>query len=213
MPESPRHCRDSLAPLNALKVRWLLPVVLAIGCAAPQRTPAVTVATVAMTPDEQLGVDDVFEVRVYDEPELTGPFRVAGDGSINYPFVGRMIIAGLRSGDLEQQIATKLKEGQFLKNPQVTVMVKEWNSRKISVLGQVQKPGSVSYFPRMTIVDAIAAAGGFTGIAAKNNVTLTRQLPGKVESRMYPVADISQGRQENVVLLPGDMLVVDERLF
>ena len=81
------------------------------------------------------------------------------------------------------------------------------------MLGQVQKPGSVAYFPRMTIVDAIASAGGFTGIAAKNKVTLRRESQGKVQSHTYPVADISEGRHPNISLLPGDVLVVEERLF
>jgi protein involved in polysaccharide export with SLBB domain len=65
----------------------------------------------------------------------------------------------------------------------------------------------------MTIVDAIAAAGGFTGIAKKNGVTLRREVKGSVESKVCPVADISEGRAPNVVLRPGDILVVEERLF
>ena len=65
----------------------------------------------------------------------------------------------------------------------------------------------------MTIVDAIANAGGFTGIAAKNSVNLRRQVAGKIETRTFPVADISEGRSPNVMVLPGDVLVVDERVF
>jgi polysaccharide export outer membrane protein len=71
----------------------------------------------------------------------------------------------------------------------------------------------VAYFPKMTVVDAIASAGGFTGIAAKNQVTLRREVKGTVESRNCPVAEISEGRAPNVVLRPGDILVVEERLF
>ena len=92
-------------------------------------------------------------------------------------------------------------------------MVTEWNSRKVSVLGQVSRPGAVPYFPNMTIVDAIASAGGFTGVAAKNSVNLRREVTGKVETRTFPVADITEGRSPNVVILPGDVLVVEERLF
>jgi polysaccharide export outer membrane protein len=65
----------------------------------------------------------------------------------------------------------------------------------------------------MTIVDAIASAGGFTGIASKNSVNLRRELAGKIETHIYPVADISEGRSPNVMVLPGDVLVVDERVF
>ena len=71
----------------------------------------------------------------------------------------------------------------------------------------------MTYFPNMTIVDAIAAAGGFTGIASKNSVTLRREAQGSVQSNNYPVADISQGRAPNIVLRPGDILVVEARLF
>ena len=107
---------------------------------------------------------------------------------------------------------TKLKD-RYLKDPQVIVTVKERNSQKISVLGQVAKPGQVSYYPNMTIVDAIANAGGFTGIAAKNSVNLRREVAGKIETHVFPVADISEGRSANVMVLPGDVLVVDERVF
>jgi polysaccharide export outer membrane protein len=93
------------------------------------------------------------------------------------------------------------------------VTVKERNSQKVSVLGQVSRPGQVGYYPNMTIVDAIASAGGFTGIAAKNSVNLRREVAGKIEMRVYPVADISEGRSPNVMVLPGDVLVVDERVF
>jgi polysaccharide export outer membrane protein len=165
-----------------------------------------------IVPEEQLGVDDVFEVRVLAEPDLSGAFRVGVDGTIDYPLAGRISVLGMRSGEVQQLITKELKDG-FLKNPHVTVMIKEWNSRKISVLGQVQKPGPVAYFPRMTIVDAIAAAGGFTGTAAKNSVTLRREVKGKVERRSYPVADITEGTHPNAIVLPGDVLVVEERMF
>jgi polysaccharide export outer membrane protein len=174
--------------------------------------PSGPIQAVDLTPEERLGIDDVFDVRVLGEPDLSGAYRIAADGTIDYPFVGRISVIGMRSGDLQELIAAKLANG-YLKKPQVSVMVKEWYSRKISVIGQVQRPGSVSYFTNMTIVDAIAAVGGFTGIASKNSVTLRREAKGSVQSRSYPVADISEGRAPNVVLQPGDILVVDERLF
>jgi polysaccharide export outer membrane protein len=167
---------------------------------------------VELTPEERLGIDDVFEVRVLGEPDLSGAYRIAADGTVDYPFLGRVSVSGMRSGDMQELIAAKLANG-YLKQPQVSVMVKEWHSRKVLVMGQVQKQGSVDYFTNMTIVDAIAAAGGFTGIASKNSVTLRRESKGSVQSKSYPVADISEGRASNVVLRPGDILVVEERLF
>jgi polysaccharide export outer membrane protein len=174
--------------------------------------PSGPIQAVDLTPEERLGIDDVFEVRVTGESDLSGSYRIADDGTIDYPFIGRISVIGMRSGDVQELIAAKLADG-YLKKPQVSVMVKEWYSRKISVIGQVQKPGSVPYFTNMTIVDAIAAVGGFTGIASKNSVTLRREAKGAVQSKTYPVADISEGRAANVVLQPGDILVVDERLF
>ena len=154
----------------------------------------------------------MFDVRVYGEPDMSGSYRVATDGTIDFPLAGRIQVAGLRTGEIQGRLIERLRQG-YLKNPQITVLMKEWNSRKISVLGQVQHPGSVNYHPHMTIVDAIAQAGGFTGIAAKNAVSLRREAGGKVESRIYRVADITEGRSSNVMVLPGDVLVVEERLF
>jgi protein involved in polysaccharide export with SLBB domain len=181
-----------------------------VGCAHPP-PPSETAVAVPFIGD-RLGVDDVFEVRVYGEADLSGTYRVSSDGTIDFPLAGRMSVLGLGSGDVQQEIVRRLKQG-YLQNPQVTLMVKEWNSRKISVLGQVQRPGAVAYFPKMTIVDAIASAGGFSGIASKNSVNLRRETGGKVVIQTLPVADIAQGRSPNVVLLPGDVVVVDERIF
>ena len=195
--------------------RGLLILALAaanFACAGRNPPPSGPIQGVELIPEERLGIDDCFEVRVLGEADLSGLYRIAADGTVDYPFIGRISIVGMRSGEVQELIAAKLADG-YLKKPQVSLMVKEWNSRKVSVIGQVQKPGSVTYFTNMTIVDAIAAAGGFTGIASKNSVTLRREAKGSVQSKNYPVADISQGHAPNVVLLPGDILVVEERLF
>jgi polysaccharide export outer membrane protein len=184
------------------------------GCGRLQSPPPQEpVVLTASELDERLGADDVLEVRVAGEGDMTGTYRVDGDGTFDFPYVGRMTVVGMQASEVQREIARALKEKQILTNPQVSVMVKEWNSRRVSVLGQVNKPGTVAYFPRMTIVDAIAAVGGFTGIAAKNSVTLRREREGRVVSHTYPVADISEGRAGNVTLVPGDVLVVEERLF
>ncbi len=162
--------------------------------------------------DDRLGVDDMFVVRVYGEPDLSGEYRIAADGTIDFPLAGRIPVRGLDVGGIQRAIVDRLKAG-YLLNPQVTIMIKEFNSRKVSVLGQVAHPGPVVYFPNMTIVDAIASAGGFTGVAAKNSVNLRREVTGKVETRSFPVADITEGRSPNVAILPGDVVVVEERLF
>jgi protein involved in polysaccharide export with SLBB domain len=186
--------------------------VSALACRQPAPAPAAVNRIDTLPPDDQVGVDDTFEVRVFSEPDLSAIYRVAADGTIDFPLAGRIRVAGLRTGEIQAKLTERLREG-YIKDPQVSVLMKEWNSRNVSVLGQVQKPGPVAYRPRMTIVDAIALAGGFTGIAAKNAVSLRRESNGKVESRVYRVADITEGRSPNIPVLPGDVLVVEERLF
>jgi protein involved in polysaccharide export with SLBB domain len=191
----------------------LLAVVVlagATGCATASRHLPDPVG--ATSPEDQVGIDDTFDVRVYGEAELTGTFRVATDGTIDYPLAGRLQVTGLRTGEIQQLLINKLKD-KYLKDPQIVVTIRDRNSKKIAVLGQVARPGQVGYYPNMTIVDAIASAGGFTGIAAKNSVNLRREVAGKIETHIYPVADISEGRSQNVMVLPGDVLVVDERVF
>ena len=187
-----------------------LPLSWVPACSQPQRH--VTSVGEAASPEDRVGIDDTFDVRVYGESDLTGTFRVATDGTIDYPLAGRVMVAGLRTGEIQQLLVSRLKD-RYLKDPQVVVTIKDRNSQKISVLGQVARPGQVAYYPNMTIVDAIASAGGFTGIAAKNSVNLRREASGKIETHVYPVADIAEGRSQNVMVLPGDVLVVDERIF
>jgi protein involved in polysaccharide export with SLBB domain len=191
---------------------WVL-LVLVCGAAACTTAPRRSTDAVKVTSaEDQVGVDDTFDVRVYGEAELSGSFRVATDGTIDYPLAGRIQVSGLRTGEIQELLTAKLKD-KYLKDPQIAVTIKDRNSKKIAVLGQVARPGQVGYYPNMTIVDAIASAGGFTGIAAKNSVNLRREVGGKIETRVYPVADISEGRSQNVMVLPGDVLVVDERVF
>ena len=185
-----------------------------VGCGTTSRPTEANVSASQriVAPLDRLGLDDTFEVRVYGEPEMSGEYRVGADGTFDFPLAGRVLADGKTVAEVQGELVHKLK-GAFFRNPQITIMYKERSARKISVLGQVQKPGPIPYFPNMTIVDAVASAGGFTAIAAKNSVTLRRETLGKVELKSYPVADISEGRSTNVPLLPGDVVVVDERLF
>ena len=202
----------SCAPLD-LRLLTVLVVAASLSSCAHQKGRSQSAGIVGLPPPEdRLGFDDVFEVRVFGESELSGIYRVSAEGTIDFPLAGHIRVSGLRIDELQGELVQKLKAG-YLKDPQVSVMIKSWNSRKISVLGQVQKPGSVDFFPNMTIVDAIALAGGFTPIADKNTVTLRREVSGKVETKTFPVADISEGRFPNVPVLPGDVVVVEERLF
>jgi protein involved in polysaccharide export with SLBB domain len=200
----PGRCWSAAGPLLFALLAGLA------ACTTPPHRPLENVGVTSA--EDQVGIDDTFDVRVYGEAELSGTFRVATDGTIDYPLAGRIQVTGLRTGEIQQLLTSKLKD-RYLKDPQIVVTIKDRNSKKIAVLGQVARPGQVGYYPNMTIVDAIASAGGFTGIAAKNSVNLRREVAGKIETHVYPVADISEGRSQNVMVLPGDVLVVDERVF
>jgi len=162
--------------------------------------------------DTNLGVGDVFEVRVYGEQDLSGTYRVGGEGNITFPLIGVVHVEGLDPQAAAKRIADRLADG-ILRSPQVSVLVKEQTSKKVVVIGQVSKSGTYPYTPGMTILEAITAAGGFTPIAAKNDTTITRVEGGKKTTTRIPVAAISEGRDKNVYVRPGDIISVPERIF
>lgn len=165
--------------------------------------------------NSSLGVGDVLEVRVYQEPDLSGAFRVATEGTIDYPFCGRIRVAGLSSSALVDLLTSCLKNG-YLKRPQVTVFLKEYNSQKVFVFGEVQKPGTFAFEPQMTIIQAITLANGFTKSAAKDSVIVTRliidekTLQSEERKVKVPVESIGEGREKNFFMQPGDIVYVPE---
>ena len=186
--------------------------LLATACAHSPPSTTSGVPTQLIAVDDTLRADDVLEIRVVGESEMSGEYRVGPDGSIQFPYAGKLQIAGLRINDVHDLITSRLRQ-EYLRNPQVAIHVKEWNSRKLSVLGEVNKPGPIAFFAGMTLTDAIAAAGGFTKTAAINSVTLRRESIQQVESQKHRVADIHAGRSRNVAVLPGDLILVEERMF
>jgi polysaccharide export outer membrane protein len=181
-----------------------------VGCGAPIQQveqPAVT-----LQGELALGPGDTFDVRVFGEPDLTGTYRVADDGTIDYPLIGQIKLEGMEPHDAATFVATKLKE-KYLRHPQVSILVKEQPSKKINVIGQVAKPGTYAYESNMSIIEAISKAGGFTPIAARNKTTITRIDHGNKVTVEAAVADIGEGRAQNVSLRPGDIISVPERIF
>jgi polysaccharide export outer membrane protein len=159
-----------------------------------------------------LGPGDVFEVRVFAEPDLSGTYKVASDGTIDYPLVGQLNVEDLVPHQAAELITNKLKE-KYLRYPQVSILVKEQTSKKIMIIGQVSHPGTFPFASNMTIVEAITLAGGFTPIASKNHTTITRVNSGRKVSIEVPVAEIGEGKAKNVLLRAGDIISVPERLF
>jgi protein involved in polysaccharide export with SLBB domain len=189
--------------------RLFLPALAALAaCAGAPVKPKVPEPRVSST----LGPGDVFEVRVYQEPELSGVYRVGPNGDIVFPLCRRVPVAGLTANAVAERLRTCLGEG-FIRSAYVSVIVKEFNSQKIFVFGEVQKPGTFVYEDGMTIVQAITVAGGFTKGAAQNSSSVTRLVGGQEQKVKVPVQDIALGKAPNFVLKPGDIVYVPESLF
>lgn len=156
-----------------------------------------------------LAANDLLEVRVYQEADLSGVYRVAPDGRIDFPLCGKVQVGGLTASLAADAITACLKAG-FVRRPQVSVLVKEFNSKKVFVFGEVGKPGSYAYEEGMTIVHAISQSGGLLRSASKNNVNVTRVIDGKEMKLPVKVEDIVVGRAKNFLLLPGDIIFVPE---
>ena len=156
-----------------------------------------------------LGAGDVLQVRVYKEKELTGVYRLDEKGRFSFPLIGEIEALGISPIDLSQQIEARLRKG-YIRDPQVTIFVKEFNSKKVFVLGEVVRPGTFRYENRMTIVQAVTLAGGLKKLAAKDRVVLTRKSGGDEEKFVLPFEAISQGKAKNVFLQPGDIVFVPE---
>jgi protein involved in polysaccharide export with SLBB domain len=188
-------------------------VSLLLGC-HPPRTTGTTPPADSVPPDSEFALSpgDTFDVRVFGEPDMTGTYRVAPDGTIDFPLVGQVMVEGLLPHDLARKLEDRLRDG-YLRNPHVSILIKEQTSKKIIIIGQVARPGTFSYAPNMNIVEAITVAGGFTPIAAKNSTTVTRIEQGKKVSVRVPVADISEGKAGNYFVRPGDIISVPERIF
>jgi protein involved in polysaccharide export with SLBB domain len=159
-----------------------------------------------------LGAGDVLEVRVFQEPDLSGPYRVSAEGTIDFPLCGKVHLLGKTSSESADTLTQCLANG-FLRRPQVTVLVREYTSKKVFVFGEVQKPGTFPFEENMSVIQAITLAGGFTKVAAKNNTNVTRSVEGREVKIRVPVEDIGTGRERNFVLQPGDIVFVPESFF
>ncbi len=188
----------------------LLAVVMT-GCASPPARPVKLPPPVEAS---SLGPGDVLEVLVYDEPSMSKPFKVAPNGTIDFPLVGNVEVEGKEPQEIAALLRARLKDGKILKDPQVSVQVKEVNSKKFAVFGQVQKPGQFPMTEGMTVVQAISLAGGFTPLADRDRVTLNRKIAkDKVVRVVFSVAAMTEGKINDVPLQAGDTIYVEERVF
>ena len=186
-------------------IAFVLSSLLLLACVS---TKAVVRSPRAASAPTVLGPEDVFTVQVYQQESLTGEYRLDSNGDFTYPLVGAVHLAGATPTEAAHVLAQLLSEG-FLIDPQVSISVKEFNSRKVSVIGQVTKPGRYAYHEGMTLVEAIAIAGGTTDSAILRTIQVTRNR-GDAARFEVRFRDITQGKEPPFMLVPGDIVFVDE---
>ena len=154
----------------------------------------------------RIGPQDVLQIDVWKEPEITRTIPVRPDGKISLPLLDDVQASGLTA----MQLAGKIREGltKYLTNPQVTVTVTQINSRRVYVTGEVVKSGALPLLPGMTALQALSSSGGFTQFAREKGIYILRTERGKQVKLPYSYRDVLKGRQEDIVLQPGDVIVV-----
>jgi polysaccharide biosynthesis/export protein len=156
-----------------------------------------------------IGEDDVLSIDVWKEPEVSRTVPVRSDGKISLPLAGEVQASGVTPLQLEKLLATKLQS--FISEPEVTVIVTQIKSQKYNVLGQVSKAGSYPLTNSVTVLDAIALAGGFRDFAKQKSIYILRQNSGGGESRIpFNYKDVIKGKNsaQNIKIQPGDTIVV-----
>jgi len=158
----------------------------------------------------RIGGNDVIEIVVYGEENLTQEVHVTDTGYISYPLLGRINIAGMSVVEVEDYIRTALAK-DYIRNPQVRVSVKEFSN--IFVFGQVKQPGPYLFRGGMTVLQAISTAGGFTKLANSRKARIVREHGDQRQVIEVNVNNLTKGESKDVTLQPGDTVVVPESFF
>jgi polysaccharide export outer membrane protein len=171
-------------------------------------TPAQKNGPAPTAADYRIGPEDLLDISVWNNPALSRTVPVRPDGKISLPLLNDVQAAGLTPMQLRAFIAKKLTE--YMPNPEVSLMVREVNRFKVSVIGEVKKPGRFGLKSEATVLDAIALAGGFSDFASPSRIVIVRR--DGAGTKRVPVDSneiISTGsEQANVYLQPGDLGVV-----
>jgi polysaccharide export outer membrane protein len=158
-----------------------------------------------------LGPGDKLELTIFNgNKDNKATYTLDPSGDIEVQYIGTVKAGDKTVKDIQAEIQTRLADGYFV-NPIVSISVVEINSRMLSVSGQVIHSGSVRFTPGMTITEAIAQSGGFSPMARKNLVKVTRTIEGKQQIWELPVEQIAEGKAPNFPMMPGDDVFVPER--
>lgn len=163
-----------------------------------------------------IGPSDRLSIDVFGVPELEREIQVDSAGRLSYPLIGVIETAGLTPEQLAREIEARLRSN-FVKNPQVTVNLKETTNQLVTVDGQVGKPGMYPVTGRMTLERAVAVAGGASEFAKLSDVIIQREVGGKSYIGLYNLAAIRRGNYADPDVYPNDLIIVGEskqrRLF
>jgi polysaccharide export outer membrane protein len=170
--------------------------------AASKITPATT------DPDYIIGPEDVIDINVWKEPDMTRIVPVRPDGKISLPLINDVQAAGSTPQQLATTVTDKLRK--FLTEPQVTVIVTQINSQRVFVVGEVIRAGAFPLIPGMTVLQALASAGGFTTFADMKKIHVMRLVNGKHVEMPFNYREVLKGDNpdQNIKLEPGDTVVV-----
>jgi polysaccharide biosynthesis/export protein len=159
---------------------------------------------------------DTLQINVFNEPDLSVKARVSTQGMINYPMLGAVQVGGLTVSEAENLLKQRLGR-DYLVHPQVSVLVDRANSRRVFILGQVRSPGAIEFSPdeELTLLQAIARAGGFTPVAAPGRVSIIRSEDGVEKNIIVNVTAIinSGDRSKDIELRSDDVVSVPESVF
>jgi polysaccharide export outer membrane protein len=173
-----------------------------------QQPAAEAKAPATADPNYVIGPQDVLDIDVWKEAELTRSVPVRPDGKISLPLLNDVQAAGLTPTQLSEEITMELKK--FITDPQVTVIVTQINSQRVYILGEMTRPGAYPLLPGMTVLQALSSAGGFTPFANMKKIYVLRNEGGKQEKFPFNYKDVVKGKNagENIVLKAGDQIVV-----
>ena len=164
----------------------------------------------AAPPDYVVGPEDILDISVWKNADLSRIVTVRPDGMISLPLIGDVKASGLSPEQLKAAIEKKLRE--YSETAIVSVIVQTVNSYKVFVLGEVRTPGVQSYKTNTTVLQAITLAGGFTEYASKNSLVLIRKSKDgseeKIKLRFKDLISPNEKENKNVVLKPGDTIFV-----
>lgn len=159
-------------------------------------------------PNYVIGAQDVLDINVWHEPDLTRVVPVRPDGKISLPLLNDVQAGGLTPTKLADEITTGLKK--FVTDPQVTVIVSVINSQRVYILGEVNRAGAYPLLPGMTVLQALSSGGGFTQFANTKKIYVLRTEGDKSDKFPFNYKDVIAGRhpEQNIVLKAGDTIVV-----